>query len=88
MIVFDLVAAVLAVAAIAYLVVARLLDRRGFAGTATPFVAASLAAIPAGIALLGEDLEEAGAGAAAIVAGLLVAWLGARSGRRSRDAGQ
>jgi hypothetical protein len=67
----------------AYLVAARLLDRRGFAGTATPFVAASLAAIPAGIAFLGEDLEAAGAGAAAIVAGLLVAWLGARSGRRA-----
>jgi hypothetical protein len=67
----------------AYLVAARLLDRRGFAGTATPFVVASLAAIPAGIAFLGEDLEAAGAGAAAIVAGLVVAWLGARSGRRA-----
>jgi hypothetical protein len=67
----------------AYLVAARLLDRRGFAGTATPFVAASLAAIPTGIAFLGEDLEEAGAGAASIGAGLLVAWLGARSGRRA-----
>jgi hypothetical protein len=67
----------------AYLVAARLLDRRGFAGTATPFVVASLAAIPAGIAFLGDDLEAAGAGAAAIVAGLVVAWLGARSGRRA-----
>ncbi len=67
----------------AYLVAARLLDRRGFAGTATPFVVASLAAIPAGIAFLGEDLEAAGAGAASIVAGLVVAWLGARSGRRA-----
>jgi hypothetical protein len=67
----------------AYLVAARLLDRRGFAGAATPFVAASLAAIPAGIAFLGDDLEAAGAGAAAIVAGLAVAWLGARSGRRA-----
>ena len=67
----------------AYLVAGRLLDRRGFAGTATPFVVAALAAIPAGIAFLGEDLEAAGAGAAAIVAGLVVAWLGARSGRRA-----
>jgi hypothetical protein len=67
----------------AYLVAARLLDRRGFAGTATPFVVASLAAIPAGIAFLGEDLEQAGAGGAAIVAGLVVAWLGARGGRRA-----
>jgi hypothetical protein len=67
----------------AYLVAARLLDRRGYAGTATPFVVASLAALPAGIAFLGEDLEAAGAGAAAIVAGLVVAWLGARSGRRA-----
>jgi hypothetical protein len=67
----------------AYLVAGRLLDRRGFAGTATPFVVASLAAIPAGIAFLGDDLEAAGAGAASIVAGLVVAWLGARSGRRA-----
>jgi hypothetical protein len=44
---------------------------------------ASLVAIPAGIAFLGEDFEEAGAGAASIVAGLLVAWFGARSGRRA-----
>jgi hypothetical protein len=66
----------------AYLVVARLLDRRGFAGTATPFVVASLVAMPGGIALLGEDIEPAGAGAASIVAGLVVAWFGARSGRR------
>jgi hypothetical protein len=67
----------------AYLVAARLLDRRGFAGTATPFVVAYLAAIAAGIAFLGEDIEAAGAGAASIVAGLVVAWLGARSGRRA-----
>jgi hypothetical protein len=67
----------------AYLVASRLLDRRGFAGTATPFVVVSLAAIPAGIAFLGEDLEAAGAGAAAIVAGLVVAWFGAHSGRRA-----
>jgi hypothetical protein len=67
----------------AYLVAARLLDRRGFAGTATPFVVAALAAIPAGIAFLGEDLEAAGAGAAAIVSGLAVTWVGARSGRRA-----
>jgi hypothetical protein len=66
-----------------YLVAARLLDRRGFTGTATPFVVASLAALPAGIAFLGEDIEAAGAGAASIVAGLVVAWLGARSGRRA-----
>ena len=67
----------------AYLVATRLLDRRRFAGTATPFVVVSLAAIPAGIAFLGEDLEAVGAGAAAIVAGLVVAWVGARSGRRA-----
>jgi hypothetical protein len=67
---------------VAYLVCARLLDRRGFAGTATPFVVASLAAIAAGISLLGEDIEAAGAGAASVVAGLVVAWFGARSGRR------
>src|SRR4029450_4318738 len=46
----------------AYLVSARLLDRRGFAGTATPFVVVSLAAIPAGIAFLGDDLAAAGRG--------------------------
>jgi len=68
---------------VAYLAAGRLLDRRRFAGTATPFVVAALAAIPAGIAFLGEDLEAAGAGVVSIVAGLVVAWFGARSGRRA-----
>jgi hypothetical protein len=68
---------------VAYLVCARLLDRRGFAGTATPFVVASLAGIAAGISFLGDDIEAVGAGAASVVAGLVVAWFGARSGRRA-----
>jgi hypothetical protein len=68
---------------VAYLATARLLDRREFAGTATPFVVASLAALPAGIAFLGEDLEAAGAGGFSIVAGLGVAWVGARGERRA-----
>jgi hypothetical protein len=67
----------------AYLATAWLLDRRGLAGTATPFVLTALAAIPAGIALLGGDLEQAGAGALSVVAGLVVAWFGASSGRRA-----
>jgi len=67
----------------AYLAAARLLDRRGFVGTATPFVVAALAALPSGIAFLGDGIDAAGAGVASVVAGLVVAWFGARSGRRA-----
>lgn len=67
----------------AYLAAAWLLDRRGFAGTATPFVVAALAALPSGIAFLGDGIEAAGAGVASVIAGLVVAWFGARSGRRA-----
>ena len=65
-----------------YLAAARSLDRRGFSGTATPVVVASHVALPTGVALLAEDLEPAGAGAVFVVAGVVVAWFGARNGRR------
>lgn len=67
---------------VGYLVGARLLDRRGFAGTATPFVVAGHIALPIGIAMLDEELGTAAVGVLLVVAGGLVAWLGARSGRR------
>ncbi len=65
-----------------YLIATRVLDRRGFAGTATSFVVAGHLALPIGIALLGDELEAGGTGVAFVVAGGLVAWLGASSGRR------
>jgi hypothetical protein len=65
-----------------YLFVARRLDRRRFAGTATPFVSIGLVALPVGILFLGEDLEQAGTGIAFVIAGVVMAWLGAISGRR------
>lgn len=66
-----------------YLIAARALDRRGFAGTATPFVAAGHLALPIGIALLGDELDAGGTGVAFVIAGFLVAWIGATSGRRA-----
>ena len=62
---------------------ARRFDHRGFAGTATPFVVAGHVALPTGIALMSEDLEVAGTGVAFVIAGGLVAWVGALSGRRA-----
>lgn len=68
---------------VGYLTAARRLDRRRFAGTATPFVVAGHIALPTGIVLLSEELEVAGTGVAFVIAGGLVAWVGALSGRRA-----
>jgi hypothetical protein len=68
---------------VGYLVAARRFDHRRFAGTATPFVVAGHIALPTGIVLLSEDLEMAGTGVAFVIAGGLVAWVGALSGRRA-----
>jgi hypothetical protein len=68
---------------VGYLVAARRFDHRRFAGTATPFVVAGHIALPTGIVLLSEDLEVAGTGVAFVIAGGLVAWVGALSGRRA-----
>jgi hypothetical protein len=67
---------------IGYLLVGRRLDRHGFAGTGTPFVTVGLITLPIGIAYLGEDLEIAGTGIAFVLAGGVLAWLGAVGGRR------
>lgn len=66
-----------------YLVASRLLDRRGFGGTATPFVVAGHIALPIGMAMLDEAVGTAGVGVLLAIAGGLVAWTGARSGRRA-----
>ena len=65
-----------------YFLAARQLDRRGYAGTATPFVVAGHVALPFGLAYLADTLEVAGTGVAFVIAGGLIAWLGAASGRR------
>jgi hypothetical protein len=65
------------------LVAARLLDRRGYAGTATPFVPAGHLALVVGIVFLADALNAVGTGLAFVVAGGLVAWFGALSGRRA-----
>ena len=65
----------------AYFVASRLLDKRKLVGVATPFVFAGHVALIAGISAL-SDLGPGGVGAVLVIAGVLVARLGAVSGRR------
>jgi hypothetical protein len=65
-----------------YFALARRFDKRRLAGAATPFVVAGHAALVAGIILLSDDLEATGVGLAFFFAGIVVARLGALSGRR------
>jgi hypothetical protein len=71
--------------AIAYLVVARVLDRRGARGMATPFVFGGIVTLVIGIAALGDDLEAIGTGAAFTVAGLALCYFGATESRRATN---
>lgn len=66
-----------------YLALSRVFDRRRLAGAATPFAAVGHVALPAGIVMLGEDLEVIGTGIALALTGGLVCWLGALGGRRA-----
>jgi hypothetical protein len=66
----------------AYLAVSRRFDKRRLAGAGTPFVVAGHAALVAGIVLLADDLKASGVGLAFFFAGVVVARLGALSGRR------
>ncbi len=65
-----------------YLALSRLFDKRHLVGTATPFVVAGHVALITGIIALADDLGTAGVGIALVVAGVLVARLGAVGGRR------
>jgi hypothetical protein len=67
---------------ITYVLVGRWLDRRGFAGEATPFAFAGVVALFVGIAAFSEDIDAAGAGLLFVVVGLLLAAYGASAGRR------
>ena len=71
--------------AVAYLVVARLLDRRNMRGLATPFTFAGIVTLIIGIASLSNDLEQVGTGIAFTIAGLLLTYLGATEGRRATN---
>ena len=65
----------------AYFVASRLLDKRKLVGLATPFVFAGHVALITGISAL-SDLGPGGVGAVLVIAGVLVARVGAVSGRR------
>jgi hypothetical protein len=67
---------------LAYYGIAALLDRRGRAGAAVALVVAGFSATVAGIIASGPDFGRAGVGVLLIVVGLVLAWYGARSGRR------
>jgi hypothetical protein len=66
----------------AYLAVSRRFDKRQLAGVGTPFVGAGHAALVAGIVLLADDLKASGVGLVFFFVGIVVARLGALSGRR------
>jgi hypothetical protein len=57
-------------------------DRHGRRGMATPLLFVGVVTLAAGIAFLGDDLNESGTGGMAIVAGLAVIVIGATAGRR------
>jgi hypothetical protein len=67
---------------VSYLALSRRFDKRHLAGAATPFVVAGHAALIIGIFVLADDLKASGVGIAFFVAGVVVARLGALSGRR------
>jgi hypothetical protein len=71
--------------AVAYLVVARMLDRRNMRGLATPFAFAGIVAVIVGIASLSDTFEQIGTGIAFVIAGSVLAYLGATEGRRGTN---
>lgn len=71
--------------AVAYLIIARVLDRRDKHGMATPFAFAGIVTLVIGIAALGDELETLGTGIAFAVAGLVLCYLGATEGRRATN---
>jgi hypothetical protein len=68
-----------------YLVIAALLDRRGRLGAGTPFAFAGIVTLVLGISFLSNDLEQFGTGLAFVVAGLVLAYVGATGGRRATN---
>jgi len=71
--------------AAAYLVLARVLDRRGRRGVATPFVVAGIVTLVVGITVLANELEQVGTCVAYAVAGVGLLYLGATEGRRATN---
>jgi hypothetical protein len=67
---------------IGYLVIAGRLDRSGFGGRATPFVAVGLLALAAAVVLLAGDLEEIGTALILVLLGTSIAMHGATVQRR------
>ena len=65
-----------------YLALTRLFDKPRLVGTATPFVVAGHIALITGISALSDDLGTTGVGIVLVVAGVLVARVGAVGGRR------
>jgi len=70
------------VLAVASLVAGAVLDRRGRAGIATPFMFVGLVQLAIGVALFSDEWKQPGEGLAAVLLGLVVIWMGAIAGRR------
>ena len=68
---------------VAFLLLARWLDRQGRHGAATPLTFAALPCLFVGVAGLSADLEQAGTGVLLAAIGLALAWHGATVWRRA-----
>lgn len=79
----DTLAVLSLVFAAAYLGAARVLDRTGGRGAATPFTVAALVCGPVGVLLWADTLQAAGTGLAFGVLGAVFAVSGALAGRRA-----
>jgi hypothetical protein len=71
--------------AVAYLVLARVLDHREKRGIATAFTFAGVVTIIFGIAALSDDLQQIGTGVFFAISGLVLGYLGATEGRRATN---
>jgi hypothetical protein len=71
--------------AVAYLALARALDRNEKRGMATAFTFAGVVTLIVGITALSDDLQQIGTGVAFTIAGLVLGYLGATEGRRATN---
>ena len=71
--------------AVAYLVVALVLDRQQIRGLATAFTFAGVVTLIIGIASLSDSLDQIGTGIAFAIAGTVLLYLGATGGRRATN---
>jgi hypothetical protein len=71
------------VVGVGLVLLSRRLDRRSYAGAATPLLVAAFPALYVGMSFLTSDLDPAGSGLLAIAIGMFLSWHGSTVGRRA-----